>query len=268
MKKQNYRLILSLLLSLLMLISFSVMTDAAKSGVTFEDGKLIAFEPGSVCTDTDLFDNFKDVMPGDIRTEEITIRNNTKDCDYIRVYLRAIPHNETGNPISEKVLEELQSDGRREDTSELEYMQEFLSRLSMKVWNGSTLIYEESSHKQDGLAENVYLGSIRKGETIKLNVELAVPIEMGNEYSSRIGEVDWVFVIEGFDDSTSPPKDDTKPTVPKGSKNESIVTIINAATLIQTGQLRWPVLVLGSLGLLLIAYGFIVMTKRRKKKHD
>ncbi len=268
MKKKNYQSILSLLLSFLMFLSFSVMTNAAKSGVTFEDGKLIAFEPGSVYTDTDLFDHFKDVMPGDVRTEEITIWNNTKDCDYIKVYLRAILHDETGNPISEKVLEELQSDDRREESSELEYMYDFLSQLSMKVWNGSTLIYEESSDKQDGLAKNVYLGSIRKGETITLNVELAVPIEMGNEYGNRIGEVDWVFVIEGFDDSTPPPKDDTKPEDSKVREKDGLVTITNVATLIQTGQLRWPVLVLGSLGLLLIAYGFIVMTKRRKKKHD
>lgn len=268
MKKQNNRSILSILLALFLFISFSVTADAAKSEVTFEDGKLIAFEPGSVYTDTDLFDNFKDVMPGDVRTEEITIQNNTKDCDYIKVYLRAVLHDETGNPISEKVREALQSDGRREAASELEYMNEFLSQLSMKVWNGSTLIYEEFSDKQDGLAENVYLGSIRKGETIKLNVELDVPIEMGNEYGSRIGEVDWVFVIEGFHDPVSPPKDDTEPAVHEAGEDEGIVAIINGAALIQTGQLRWPILVLGSLGLLLIVYGLMVMTKKRKKKHD
>lgn len=268
MKKRNYKSILSLLLALFMFISFSVMTYAAKSGVTFENGKLIAFEPGSVYTDTDLFDNFKDVMPGDVRTEEITIQNNTKDCDYIKVYLRAIIHDETGNPISEKVLDELQTDGRREAASELEYMHDFLSQLSMKVRNGSTLIYEEFSDKQDGLAENVYLGSIRKGKTLKLNVELDVPIEMGNEYSSRIGEVDWAFVIEGFDDPMPPPEDDTKPTVHEIWKDNGIVTITNITTLIQTGQLRWPIPVLGSFGFLLIVYGFIGMNKKRKNEHD
>ena len=215
MKKHGFKSILSLLLAVATMLSFSVTAFAAESSVTFEDGKIVAFEPGSVYTDTDLFDNFKGVMPGDVRTEEVTIQNNTKDCDYIKVYMRAVLHDETGNPISDKVLAELQADERREATSELEYMYNFLSQLSMKVWNGSTLIYEESPDKLDGLTENVYLGSIRKGETIKLNVELDVPIEMGNEYANRIGEVDWVFVIEGFDDPTPPSHDYTKLTVRK-----------------------------------------------------
>ena len=36
--------------------------------VAFTDGKLMVYEPGSVYTDTDLFDGFKGVMPGDVRT--------------------------------------------------------------------------------------------------------------------------------------------------------------------------------------------------------
>ena len=38
---------------------------------------------------------------------------------------------------------------------------------------------------------------------------------MGNEYANRIGEVDWVFVVEGFDDPTPPSPDYTKLTVRK-----------------------------------------------------
>src|SRR5690606_25046785 len=71
----------SLLLALLLVVGLSLTASAAESSVTFEDGKIIAFEPGSVYTDTDLFDNFKGVMPGDVRAEEITVQNNTDDCD-------------------------------------------------------------------------------------------------------------------------------------------------------------------------------------------
>lgn len=59
--------------------------------------------------------------------------------------------------------------------------------------------------------------------------------------------------------------------IPKGytpsyrTKGE-VVTVTNTASLIQTGQLKWPVLVLGGLGILLIAGGVIVMT--RKKRSD
>ena len=76
----------SLLLAMMMVTGMSTTALAAESSVSFEGGKLIAFEPGSVYTDSDLFDNFKGVMPGDTRSEKITIQNKSNDCDYIKVY--------------------------------------------------------------------------------------------------------------------------------------------------------------------------------------
>lgn len=49
---------------------------------------------------------------------------------------------------------------------------------------------------------------------MNLDVELTVPIEMGNDYANRIGEVDWVFVVEGFDD-VKPGKDPDPEPEPK-----------------------------------------------------
>ena len=63
----------SFLLAMMMVTGLSSTALAAESSVSFEDGKLIAFEPGSVYTDSDLFDNFKGIMPGDSRSEEVTI---------------------------------------------------------------------------------------------------------------------------------------------------------------------------------------------------
>lgn len=205
----------SLLLALMLMMSMTVTAFAAESSVTFESGKVIVFEPGSVYTETDLFDNFKGVMPGDTLSEEVTIQNKSNDCDYIKVYMRAVLHDENGNPISDKVLAELRSDERRGAASELEYMHDFLSQLSMTVKSGGKVIYDASPDELDGLSDNVYLGTLRKGESAKLDVQLTVPIEMGNEYADRIGEVDWVFVVEGFDDPVDPPDDDTMLTVRK-----------------------------------------------------
>lgn len=205
----------SLLLTLIMVMGLSITAFAAESSVTFEDGKLVAFEPGSVYTDNDLFDGFKGVMPGDTRSEEITIQNKSNDCDYIKVYMRAVLHDDAGNPISDNVLAELRSDERRGTASELAYMYDFLSQLSMTVNNGTEEIYNASPDEPDGLTENVYLGTLRKGESLKLDVALTAPIEMGNEYANRIGEVDWAFVVEGFDDPVPPPEDDTMLTVRK-----------------------------------------------------
>ncbi len=207
--------IFSLLMVLSLVFSMALTAQAAPSGVSFENGELIVFTPGSAYTDTDLFDDFKNVMPGDVRTEEITIQNNSDDCDYIRVYLRAVPHDETGNPISPNVLAELTADDRRGERPELDYMLDFLAQMHMTVSNGEVEIYNESPDQLDGLAENVFLGELRKGESLELDVTLNVPIEMGNEYAGRIGEVDWMFTVEGFDDEPEPPKDDTVITAHK-----------------------------------------------------
>lgn len=236
----------ALLMALVFVFCFSLSAQAQNANVTFEDGKVIAFAPGSVYTDTDLFDNFKGVMPGDVRTEKVTIENKAKDFDYIKVYVRAVLHDEKGNPISDKVLAQLQADERRQPQSELEYMYDFLAQLSMKVWNGSNQIYQESPDQLDGLALNVYLGTLRQGDSVDLNVELDVPLDLSSEYSNRIGEVDWVFVVEGYNDE--------KPAVPTGP------------SLIQTGQLLWPIPILAGCGIALITGG-IIINKRRKKEN-
>lgn len=44
------------------------------------------------------------------------------------------------------------------------------------------------------------------------------------------------------------------------------MTITNTHTLIQTGQLNWPIWVLGGAGLVLIALGGVMLVK--KKKHN
>ena len=68
-------------------------------------------------------------------------------------------------------------------------MSDFLSKLSMKVWNGTELIYEASPDELDGLRTISYWHlPHRRNATLK--VELAVPADLGNEYANRVGEVD------------------------------------------------------------------------------
>ena len=53
----------------------------------------------------------------------------------------------------------------------------------------------------DGLKDNKLLGTFRTGDTATLKVELAVPIDLGNEYANRVGEVDWIFHVEAYNES-------------------------------------------------------------------
>lgn len=342
MKQHKNKRILSLLLALVLVMGISAPILAADSSVTFENKNVLTVTPGQThSTSTDLFDSFKNVMPGDTLTEQVIIENQDSSSDYIRVYLRAVPHHETENPISAEVSQELQQDSRRGSaTSELDYMNDFLSQLRMMVWNGEGLIYDNSPDKPGDLTENVYLGMLRYNDTITLDVNLEVPIEMGNKYADRIGEVDWAFVVHAFDSPSGGDDDDydddddddndnpidlevekvwddnnrnrpdsVKVTLYRGSTavdsvrlgdwndwsyewedlngrrkwhvvEENVptgyvasyyyrgdkVTITNTSELIQTGQLNWPIPILGGLGALLIAYGLFVFLKKRK--HD
>lgn len=249
MKKMTNRL-----LSLwLVLIAVAVLTvpALAADAVVRRDGTsgLVIETTGSGYTDTDLFNNFKDVMPGDERTETITIKNSVNGFDYVKLYIRAVPHDEQGNPLTYDEAHENADgkdrqniDGERDET--VATMADFLSKLSMEIYlvnadGTKQSIFSASPDKSAQLTDSVLLGTFAKGKSAKLEAVLAVPAGLGNEYAYRVGEVDWVFTVEGFNNE--------KPLIP-------------------TGQLNWPVAVFGALGVLLIAGGVFVLTK--KKKHD
>ena len=249
MKKKTNRL-----LSLgLVLIAVAVLTIPvlAADAVVRRDGTsgLVIETTGSGYTDTDLFNNFKDVMPGDERTETITIKNSVNGFDYVKLYIRAEAHDEEGNPLTysepfenEDGHDQANIDGERDET--VVTMADFLSKLTMEVYlvnadGTKQSIFSASPDETAQLTDNVLLGTFAKGKSAKLEAVLTVPAELGNEYAYRVGEVDWVFTVEGFNNE--------KPLIP-------------------TGQLNWPVAVFGALGVLLIAGGVVVLTK--KKKHD
>ena len=203
--KRTFRNLSSLLLALVMILSLSVTAFAADSSITFEGAQEgFDFQPGSQYTATDLFDNFKDVMPGDKLTETIQVKNEASDCDYIKLYMKAVVHDENGNPLTySEVFENTDGKdqanvaGQRDET--VATMQDFLSQLTMRIYNGDELIYDASPDEAGALVNNVLLGTLSKGESLSLKVELYVPITLGNEYANRVGEVDWVFLAECFE---------------------------------------------------------------------
>lgn len=306
---------LALALMLILALSATAFADAA---VTF-DGEAISFAPGSSYTTTDLFENFKNVMPGDHLEQEITIQNNDKRTDYIVVWMKAVPHDEEKNsPVANT-------------TETAAAMTDFLKQLTLRVYKNDedTPFYEASPDDPAQLTELFRLASIPGGESISLRVELEVPADLGNDYAWRVGEVDWVFHVENYDNYVPPffPDDDEELTVKKvwsgdnvkerpdsvtvtlynGEKavdsvilndrngwtytwkdldangkwqvledvvpkdytpsfrvRGSTVTITNTGTLIQTGQLNWPIWLLGGAGLVLILLGGALMVKKRK----
>lgn len=227
--KNGIRRISTLLMALALVLSLSV--PAFASSVTFE-GKSqgFALDGHNQLTTTDLFGNFKNLMPGDSVSETITIRNVARDCDYIKLYIRAVPHSDGSNaPVSDRV-------------NDLELnvasMENFLSQLYMEVYQGSNRIYHGSPDELDGFRDNVYLGRYKKNQGTTLTVTLNVPADLDNEYAFRAGEVDWVFTVECYDES---------------------------GKLIQTGQNNWPIAVLLSLGVVVMAAGVVMISRKRKR---
>lgn len=225
--KNGIRRISTLLMALALVLSLSV--PAFASSVTFE-GKSqgFALDGHNQLTATDLFGNFKNLMPGDSVSETITIQNVARDCDYIKLYIRAVPHG-SGNGLSGEVAE-------IEDS--VASMQNFLSQLYMEVYQGSSRIYSGSPDELDGFRDNVYLGQYKKNQGTTLTVTLNVPADLDNEYAFRAGEVDWVFTVECYDES---------------------------GKLIQTGQNNWPIAVLLALGVVVMAAGVVMISRKRKR---
>lgn len=242
--------IAAFLLTTAIVMSFSVPAFAADSVVSFKGRTSgFGFQPGSEYTETDLFDGFKNVMPGDVLTETIKVENKVKNCDYVKVYLQAVVHDENGNPITySETFEE--TDGKDQDDltgrdETVATMQDFLSQLTMRVYLGDEsgkVLYEGTPADTGALTNNVHLGNLDTNESVNLVVKLEVPEDLGNKYANRVGEVDWVFKADLI-------------------KKETILP--GLPPLIQTGQLNWPIPVLGGLGILLVLFGVVVMRKRR-----
>lgn len=227
--KKTLKTISALALVLVLLLGMSA-TAFAESKVTYEGGaEKFVFLPGSEYSETDLFENFKGVMPGDVITQEITVRNNYTKAEKVNIYLRAVVHDEQGNPLSEEVAR----------TEDLVSMQHFLSQLTMTVKQGDKVLFSASPDELDGLKENVLLGTFPGKSYTKLVVELSVPIELGSEYANRVGEVDWVFTAE-----------EVTKTIQTGDDSDLIL---------------WAALMTLSL---VTAAGVILPLKRKNKEHS
>ena len=237
--KKTCKTMLSLLLALVMALSLSVSAFAADptADIVYKGkDKLLITPKTTEFTTTDLFGGgFKGVMPGDTRTETITFKNeSTSRNSYVELYIKAIPHDAANQPEDKAI-------------ADVEKMNEFLSQLTMKVTNAvdGKVIFDGSPDKKGDLANSVLLGTFNRcAEKTILKVELSVPQEMDNTYANMHGEVDWQFIAREYTSGGG------KPTTTPG-------------TLIQTGQLNWPIAVLAAAGGVLIALSWVILRKKR-----
>ena len=187
--------IVVLLMTALLLLSFAVTSFAADGKVTYSgNAGDFVFEPGSDQSLTDLFPNFKGVMPGDSLTQKITVKNDADDKVKVKIYIRSL--------------------GAHEDSVD------FLSKLGLKVAkseeNKMAYMFDAAASEPAQLADWVYLGMLYSGGAVNLDVTLNVPVELDNEYQNKIGYLDWEFRIEEY------PVDDDDPKPPQTGDNSNV----------------------------------------------
>ncbi|MBO5019519.1 MAG: LPXTG cell wall anchor domain-containing protein [Clostridia bacterium] len=186
------------------LLAFSVNAD---DGKVFYDGnaKRFIFEPGSEYSPTDLFPDFKDVMPGDTLTQKITFKNKADNNAKVKVYIRSL--------------------GAHEDSVE------FLSKLGLSVKksddNKMAYMFDAAAHETAQLSDWVCLGTLYSGGEVNLDLKLSVPPELNNDFQNKTGFLDWEFRIEEFPIE----KDDPKPPQTGDSSNVIVWIIVMLCSL-------------------------------------
>lgn len=198
-----------LILCLALALSLATAAVAAESSVTFEGGAedfvFVGAGSENAYTDTDLFLSFKDMMPGDSRQQEITVKNTSRDSDYVKLYLHALLHAPEEN---DPVLPAYEAPWDAEDQAA---MDAFLACFHLEVKQGDKTLFSGKANELDGLESRVLLGVFRRGDKTTLTATLSLPMEAGNEAAYGWGEVDWVFSVEEFDDPDTPKTGDDSP---------------------------------------------------------
>ncbi|MBQ4561695.1 MAG: hypothetical protein IJA55_05140 [Clostridia bacterium] len=194
---------ISFLITALLLVICMGLSAYAQGNVSFNPGtRKFVFAPGSKESLTDLFESFKDVMPGDSLTEKIYIKNEESNNVKIKLYIKAL------------------------DTSKEEKSNEgFLSKLKLSVkQDEKTELYKAPANEEAQLKDWVYLGTVFSGGSVTLNVTLDVPVEMGNEFQSAMGYVDWCFKAEEL------PVESSDPRPPQTGDNMLLYVILMAVS--------------------------------------
>ena len=177
--------LISAVVILATLLCSALPVSAADGNVTYSGnaGKCI-FEPGTEHSLTDLFPNFKGVMPGDTLTQKITVKNDANNKVKVKIYIRSL--------------------GAHEDSVE------FLSRLALRVQksadNEMAYMFDAAASEKAQLTDWVCLGTLYSGGEVNLDVTLDVPVELDNQFQNQIGFLDWEFMIEEFPAEPDDPK--------------------------------------------------------------
>lgn len=188
----------TLLVLFALLLSLVIPASAADGNVTYHGmTQEFIFQPGSEYSLTDLFPNFKDVMPGDSLTQKITVKNDQHKYVKVEIYMRSL--------------------GAHADSVE------FLSQMKLRVQvleGEMDYMFDAYAHETAQLTDWVCLGMLYSGGEVDLNVILDVPVTMGNDFQEKVGYLDWEFMVIEY------PVEDTDPKPPQTGDDSQLLPVI------------------------------------------
>ena len=192
--KKIISMLISLLVVTAMTCSLSICAYAAGTVTYSADSSKFIFEPGSSHSPTDLFTEYKGLMPGDSVRQDITVKNDSSYGVKVKLYVR--------------------SHGAHEDSVD------FLSKLHLTVAksenNEMAYMFDAAADQTGEMTDWVYLGTLYSGGEVNLILNLDIPIELGNEYQDAIGYIDWEFKAEEL------PIDPDDPKPPQTGDNSNL----------------------------------------------
>lgn len=173
-----------LAIAMIMMFAVTIPVLAKDGNVIYSgDSGNFIFAPGSEYSPTDLFPEFKDVMPGDTLTQKIVVKNNAKKS--VKISMRAL--------------------GAHEDSKD------FLSKLILYVEKVTdTPLFEAPADQTAQLTEWRQIGVLAAGGETELMVGLQVPTSLDNNYKKLVGYLDWEFMVEEIDDGSTQTGDASK----------------------------------------------------------
>lgn len=173
--------VLGMALALAMVFAMSVVSladnvsAAGTPTVTFTAEKAFAFTDKN-----DLFDNFKNMMPGDTLSQNIDVRSEASGRYDIYLYARDC-----------QLYKDAEADGgihledKENETSLLQY-------ITVTDAEGNVLDLTNAGVGTAG----VKLGRFGKGDEVQLTVKVELPVGLGNEYQNAEAYIDWIFYAE------------------------------------------------------------------------
>ena len=225
--KKIFKVISSLALAVVLIAGAGADAMAATSHVTYEgNAQEFIFEPGSDYSPTDLFTDFKGVMPGDQLNQNIEIKNNGSADVNVEIFVKA--------------------EGAVED-------EEFLNQMNLTVTDkGDSELFNAPADQTAGLTDWVSIGTLEKGADTELNVALNVPITMGNDFQDRIGTLNWKFKVAEYPIAVEPGENPDSTAKPDGDNATVEPGVPQTGDYVQLGL--YAIICVGALVLLIYLF--------------